>query len=45
MGWLDGLLSEWVIAGAGFRLAGLGVMVSWMVGLLDCLAMVLSDGL
>ena len=45
MGWLDGLLTDWVIAGAGFRLAGLGELVCWMVGLLGCLAVVMGGWL
>ena len=39
------MLTDWVIAGAGFRLAGLGELVSWMVGLQGCLAVVMGGGL
>ena len=34
-----------MIAGAGFRLAGFGELVCWMVGLLGCRAVVMSGGL
>ena len=45
LGWLVGLLTDWVIAGAGSWLAGLGELVCLMVGLLGCLAVVMGGGL
>ena len=39
------MLTDWVIAGAGSWLAGLGELVCLMVGLLGCLAVVMGGGL